>query len=51
MQFVIIIEGVDKVVDSKNQAVGPSFWLPDLNLKNIKIILTSESSSSTVEML
>jgi hypothetical protein len=41
MQIIIIIEGVDKVVDSKNQLVRPTFWLPDVNLKNIKIIYTS----------
>lgn len=40
MQVIIIIEGLDKVVDSKGQSVRPSFWLPDIKLKNIKIILT-----------
>ena len=40
-KIVIIIEGIDKVVDSQNQLVRPSFWLPDVDLKNIKIILTA----------
>ena len=50
-QIIIIIEGVDKVVDNKNQSVRPSFWLPDVNLKNIKIILTTEKGSTATESL
>lgn len=51
MKVVIIIQGVDKVVDNKNQNVRPSFWLPDVNLKNLKIILTSQSGSSSIDCL
>lgn len=51
MKVVIIIEGVDKVVDNKNQIVRPSFWFPDVNLKNLKIILTSQSGSTSIECL
>ncbi len=51
MQVVIIIEGVDKVVDNKNQNVRPSFWLPDVNLKNLKIILTSQTGDKSLDCL
>lgn len=51
MQFVIIIEGVDKVIDNKGQLVRPSFWLPNVCLKNIKIIFTTETGSSAKDCL
>jgi hypothetical protein len=51
MQIIIIIEGVDKVVDARNQIVRPSFWLPDVSLKNIKIILTAQNGSNAIDCL
>lgn len=48
---MIIIEGVDRVVDGKQQLVYPSFWLPDISLRNIKIILTAASKASSLQSL
>jgi hypothetical protein len=31
--------------------VSPTFWLPDINLKNIKIIFTCQSGANTIDCL
>ncbi len=51
MLLIIVIEGVDKVVDNKSQQVSPSFWLPNVNLKNIKIIYTAQTNSTATDCL
>ena len=48
---MIIIEGVDKVLDSKSQPVSPLFWLPDISLRNVKIILTATKVTPDLEQL
>jgi len=47
LKIVIVIEGVDKVVDANGNLVRPSFWLPDIHLRNIKIIYTVHASSTS----
>lgn len=48
---VIIIEGIDKMVDKRNQSVAPSFWFPDTNLKNVKIIVTCNKGTLIPQIL
>jgi hypothetical protein len=31
--------------------VSPTFWLPNINLKNIKIIFTCQSGENTIDCL
>jgi len=48
---VIIIEGIDKMMDKKDQFVAPSFWFPDTNLKNVKIIMTCNKGTQIPQIL
>lgn len=51
MLLIVLIEGIDKVVDNKHQSVRPTFWLPDASLKNIKIIYTAQTNSAAIDCL
>lgn len=49
MKIIIVIEGVDRVVDFKGNFINTSFWLPYATFKNIKMILTASKKSPLEE--
>ena len=48
MKVIIIIEGIDKVVDSKGNSINTNFWLPHAAFKNIKMIFTANKNSAVI---
>lgn len=38
-------------MDDKNNLVSPSFWFPDVSLKNVKIIMTCDKETNIPESL
>lgn len=50
-KILLIFEGVDHLVDSKGDDVMPSFWLPSIFPKNLKIITTATTGSKAAKQL
>lgn len=50
-KVVIVIEGADRVVDGKGVGVVPTFWLPQILPKNVRLILTAAPDSAGCKIL
>lgn len=50
-KILLVFEGVDHLVDFKEDDVMPSFWLPTIFPKNIKIITTASTGSKAAKQL